>query len=65
VIQALLEEMPQFTWQDKNGGTCLALRNQFCSRELRDENVRTYRSVQDGRDLLERLKFLATRGVMA
>lgn len=32
-------------------------------RELRDENVRTYRFVQGGRDLFERLtKFLAQKG---
>lgn len=65
MIQELLEEMPDFTWQDEDSGTCLALRDQFRSGELRDENVRTFKSIQCGRDLLERLKFLASRGVMA
>lgn len=54
------------TWQDEGGGTRLTLRNEFGSRELRDENVRTYGSVQGARDLFERLtKFLAAKGAPA
>jgi uncharacterized protein YndB with AHSA1/START domain len=54
------------TWQDESGGTRLTLRNQFSSRELRDENVRTYGSVQGALDLFERLtKFLAAKGATA
>ncbi len=54
------------TWQDEDGGTRLTLRNQFGSRELRDENVRTYGSVQGAHDLFERLtKFLAAKGATA
>lgn len=54
------------TWLDEGGGTRLTLRNQFGSRELRDDNVRTYGSVQGARDLFERLtKFLAEKGVAA
>jgi uncharacterized protein YndB with AHSA1/START domain len=61
---AALVSMPKtITWQDEDGGTRLTLRNQFRSRELRDENVRTYGSVQGARDLFERLtKFLAAKG---
>jgi uncharacterized protein YndB with AHSA1/START domain len=54
------------TWQDEDGGTRLTVRNQFGSRALRDENVRTYGSVQGSRDLFERLRaFLASKGVAA
>lgn len=54
------------TWQDEGRGTRLTLRNQFGSRDLRDENVRAYGSVQGARDLFERLtKFLAAKGVTA
>ncbi len=53
-------------WQDEEGGTRLTLRNQFASHTLRDENVRSYGSVQGGRDLFERLAHhLAKRGVAA
>ena len=54
------------TWEDEGNGTRLTMRNHFGSRELRDENVRTYRSIQGGRDLFERLtNFLAWKGVPA
>ena len=54
------------TWEDEGNGTRLTLRNRFGSRELRDENVRTYGSVKGGRDLFERLtNFLAKKGVPA
>jgi uncharacterized protein YndB with AHSA1/START domain len=54
------------TWEDEAGGTRLTLRNQFGSRELRDDNVRTYGSVKGARDLFERLtQFLAQKGVPA
>jgi uncharacterized protein YndB with AHSA1/START domain len=54
------------TWEDEDGGTRLTLRNQFASRELRDENVRTYGSVKGARDLFERLTmFLASKGLKA
>jgi uncharacterized protein YndB with AHSA1/START domain len=44
------------TWTDEDGGTRLTLKNEFGSRELRDENVRTYKSVEGGRQLLVRLE---------
>jgi len=51
------------TWTDEGGGTRLTLKNVFESRELRDENVRTYKSVEGGRQLLVRLaKHLAQGG---
>jgi len=51
------------TWTDEDGGTRLTLKNVFESRELRDENVRTYKSVEGGRQLLVRLaKHLAQGG---
>ena len=54
------------TWEDEGNGTRLTMRNQFGSRELRDENVRTYGSIKGGRDLFERLtNFLAKKGVPA
>jgi uncharacterized protein YndB with AHSA1/START domain len=54
------------TWTDEDGGTRLTLRNEFASRELRDENVRTYKSVEGGRQLFVRLEeFLTTKGVQA
>lgn len=54
------------TWQDEDGGTRLTLRNQFGSREQRDENVRAYGSVKGARELFERLtKVLAAKGVAA
>ena len=43
------------TWEDEDGGTRLTLRHEFASRELRDENVRTYKAVEGGRQLFERL----------
>ena len=54
------------TWTDEDGGTRLTMTNEFPSRELRDENVRTYGSVKGGRDLFERLAaVLATKGERA
>jgi uncharacterized protein YndB with AHSA1/START domain len=54
------------TWRDEEGGTRLTLRSEFGSREMRDENVRTYQSVKGSRDLFERLtRFLATKGAAA
>ena len=51
------------TWTDEDGGTRLTLKNEFESRELRDENVRSYKSVEGGRQLLVRLaKHLADGG---
>jgi uncharacterized protein YndB with AHSA1/START domain len=44
------------TWEDEDGGTRLTLTNEFGSRELRDENVRTYKSVEGGRQLFMRLE---------
>jgi len=44
------------TWTDEDGGTRLTLKNEFGSRELRDENVRTYKSVEGGRQLFVRLE---------
>lgn len=54
------------TGQDEGSGTRLTLRSRFDRRELRDENVRSYGSVQGARDLFQRLtNFLAERGVAA
>ncbi len=50
------------TWTDEDGGTRLTLKNVFESRELRDENVRTYKSVEGGRQLLVRLAKHLARG---
>jgi len=50
------------TWADEDGGTRLTLKNVFESRELRDENVRTYKSVEGGRQLLVRLAKHLARG---
>ena len=44
------------TWEDEDGGTRLTFRIEFASRELRDENVHTYKSVEGGRQLFERLE---------
>jgi len=63
---ALVYMHKTMTWQDEDGGTRLTLRSRFDSRELRDENVRIYGSVQGARDLLERLtSFLAAKGEAA
>lgn len=44
------------TWTDEAGGTRLTLKNEFGSRELRDENVRIYKSVEGGQQLFVRLE---------
>ncbi|MDW5266015.1 MULTISPECIES: SRPBCC domain-containing protein [Acidobacteriaceae] len=63
---ALVSMHKTITWQEEDGGTRLTLSNQFDSRELRDENVRTYGSVQGARELFERLnKVLAAKGATA
>jgi uncharacterized protein YndB with AHSA1/START domain len=63
---ALVYMHKTITWEDEDGGTRLTLRNRFGSRELRDENVRTYGSVKGARELFERLnKVLAAKGATA
>jgi len=54
------------SWEDEAGGTRLTLRNEFGSRALRDDNVRTYGSVKGARELFERLtQFLTQKGILA
>ncbi len=53
---ALVHLHKTITWEDEDGQTRLTLRNHFETRELRDENVRTYKSVEGARQLFERLE---------
>jgi len=60
---ALVRLHKTIIWTEEDGGTRLTLKNIFETRELRDENVRTYKSVEGGRQLLVRLaKHLAETG---
>jgi len=59
---ALVRLHKTITWTEEDGGTRLTLKNVFESRELRDENVRTYKSVEGGRQLLVRLAKHLARG---
>ena len=60
--EALVRLHKTITWTDEDGGTRLTLKNVFESHELRDENVRTYKSVEGGRQLLVRLAKHLARG---